>query len=593
MAQGLRTDLQAIFACLSPARRRELGILTLLMPATALAEALTVATIVPFITLLSGQTVKRPLDAILEFLAGSGIHNPLLAASLLFAASVSLTAALRLVLTWISRHFAFAFGHEVSVEIQRRLLGQPYTYHLNRHSSEHLATIDKVDLLVFDVVIQGVQALSAVLIGIFILALLITIDPFNATLAFVLIGGFYAVALAVTRKRLWRHGAVVNAGYEQRAKLLQESIAGIRDLILNHSQGAALDRFRTIDAAFAHARARTAFVAAAPRILIEAAGLIIIAMLAILIAGRSGDFATALPFLCALALGALRLLPLAGQLYGAWASLTVAAPILNDVSALLSLDLGDEPEMPQPVAFQRSIEFDAVCFTYVGRRQRAIEGMTMAIPKGARVAVTGKTGSGKSTLADLLMGLIQPTEGRILIDGVPLSPDRLPGWRQLIAHVPQQIFLADESIAANIALSFHGGMENPSLIEAAADRAQLREFIESLPDGYRSSIGERGVRLSGGQRQRLALARALYKSAPILILDEPTSALDDETEAAVIDVLNGLQSDGTTIIVIAHRLSTVARCDPIFVLGDGKLIRSGSYSSLFGELKSLERQGEL
>ena len=593
MASGVRTGLQAIFACLSQARRRELGLLTLLMPATALAETLTVAAIVPFIALLSGQPVKPPVDAALEFFAGLGIAHPLLAASLLFAACVTLTAALRLALSWVGRHFAFALGHEVSVEIQRRLLGQSYAFHLSRHSSEHLATLDKVDLLVFDLVIQGVQAISAILIGVFILALLIAIDPLNATFAFIVIGGFYALALAITRRQLWQHGSIINAGYEQRAKFVQESIGGIRDLILDHSQRAALDRFRVIDAAFADARARTAFLAAAPRILIEAAGLIVIAVLAILIAGRSGGFATALPFLGALALGALRLLPLMGQLYGAWASLAVARPILNDVSTLLRLDLDDSPDAPEPVAFQRSIELDAVGFTYPGRLHPAIDGVTLTIPKGARVAITGKTGSGKSTLADLLMGLIEPADGQILIDGAPLPAERLPGWQGLIAHVPQQIFLADESIAANIALSFHGGKEDAGQIRAAAERAQLHDFIESLPDGYATRIGERGIRLSGGQRQRLALARALYKRAPILVLDEPTSALDEETETAIIDVLDDLQSDGSTIIIIAHRLSTVAKCDPIFVLGEGRLVRLGGYSSLLGELKSLERQGEL
>ena len=593
MAQMRLSNVRAIFACLSKARRRELALLTLLMPAAALGETLTVAAIMPFLSLLSGQPVLAPINSLLRFLRGVGIVDPLLAAAVLFASVVSVTAALRLALSWISRHFAFSFGHEVSVEIQRHLLGQPYAYHLTRHSSEHLATLDKVDLLVFDLVIQGVQAISSILVGIFILGLLLVMDPINATLAALLIGGFYAVALATTRRRLWKHGNIINAAYEQRAKFVQESISGIRDLILDHSQDAAVDRFRSIDAAFAHARTRTAFLSAAPRILIEAGGLIVIAMLAILISGRSDGIAGALPFLGALALGALRLLPLMGQLFGAWASLAVAGPVLADVASLLQLPLEDDSDTPKPLAFQRSIELDRVRFGYPGRAHPAIDSVTLAIPKGARVAITGRTGSGKSTVADLLMGLIEPADGRILVDGVPLTTKALPGWRRSAAHVPQEIFLADDCIAANIALSFHGGEEDRGQIEAAARRAQLHGFIESLPNGYDTKIGERGVRLSGGQRQRLALARALYKRAPLLVLDEPTSALDHETETAIIDALDELQSEGTTIIIIAHRLSTVAKCDPIFVLDEGRLLRSGSYSSLFGDLKSLEKQGEL
>ncbi len=348
---GVRSDLRTIFACLSPGRRREFGLLALLMPATALAEALTVAAIVPFIALLSRQPAQPSLEPFMGFLGRPGSGNPLLVAAVLFAIVVSLTAALRLVQSWTGRHFAFALGHEVAVEIQRRLLGQPYSYHLRRHSSEHLAALDKVDLLVFDLVIQGIQAISALLIGAFILALLIAIDPLNAVIAVLLVGGFYAIALATTRKRLWQHGAIINSSYEQRAKFVQESIGGVRDLILDHAQEAAIDRFRAIDAEFARARTRTAFLASAPRFLIEAAGLMVIALVAIMIAGRTGDISAALPFLGALALGALRLLPLMSQLYGAWANLAVAGPILIDVAIALRLPLLDDPTDPEPSNF--------------------------------------------------------------------------------------------------------------------------------------------------------------------------------------------------------------------------------------------------
>lgn len=586
MAAGLRSDMRALFACLSLARWRELVFLTLIMPATALAETTVVAAVVPFVALLAGQPVEAPLSIFVDSLIAIGISRPLLAAVLLFALVVTLTAVLRLALSWLSRHFAFALGHEVSVEIQRRLLGQPYSFHLRQRSSEYLAALDKVDLLVFDMVIQGIQAISAALIGAFILALLVAIDPISTALAVVVIGGFYAVGLAATRNRLKQHGAIINSAYEQRAKFVQESIGGIRDIILDHSQEAALARFRTIDADFARARTRTAFLTAAPRFLIEAAGLITIAVVAIMIAERSGGIIAALPFLGALALGAMRLLPLMGQLYGTWASLTVVRPVLTDLAALLRLPLADESKLPERIEFRRSIELDTVSFGYPDRVHKAIEGVALTIPKGARVALTGRTGSGKSTLADLMMGLIEPSKGRILVDGTPLAPDRLAGWRRSIAHVPQETFLADDSIAANISLSYHGGETDHFRIKAAAKQAQLHEFIETLPEGYDTHVGERGIRLSGGQRQRLALARALYKQAPMLVLDEPTSALDDQTEAAIVSALDQLQSSGTTIVIVAHRLSTMAKCDPVFVLEEGQLVKSGSFVDLFGELKS-------
>jgi ATP-binding cassette subfamily B protein len=513
-------------------------------------------------------------------------------AAILFVILAVLTAALRLGLFWTSKRFAFALGHEVSVEIQRRLLRQPYAFHLRHHSSQQLASLDKVDLLVFDVVIQAAQGLSALLVSLFIIALLVAIDPVSTGLAVLIIGAFYGIAIAATRRRLGRYAETINSAHQQRLKFIQDSVGGIRDLILDQSIEPALDRFRVIDDAFARARSRTAFLAAAPRILIEAAGLVLIAMLAVVIAGRPGGFTSAFPFLGALALGAMRLLPSLGQLYGSWASLAIVGPVIADVAALLRLPLSDEGSTT-PIPFHDSIRFEAVSFGYSGTESRVLEGINLTIPKGSRVAITGRTGSGKSTLVDLLMGLIQPASGRILVDDRPLGAERLPGWRRSIAHVPQDIFLADDTIAANIALSFQGGEINKQRIHTAARRAHLHQFIQTLPDQYETRIGERGVRLSGGQRQRLALARALYKGAALLILDEATSALDDQTEQAIMEALDELQSEGTTVVIVAHRLSTIAKCGSIFVLDKGRLIRSGTAADVSGDLRSLEAQGEL
>ena len=589
----MRHDLRTIFGCLTRPRRLELAMLILLMPVTALGEMLTVAAIVPFIALLSGQVTASSLGFFQPLLIRLGPADALWAAALLFGLLALVAAGLRLALFWTGRHFAFALGHEVSVEIQRRLLGQSYQYHLRRHSSAQLAALDKVELLVFDVVTQGAQGLSALLIGIFIFGLLVIIDPLSASLAILLIGGLYGMALVLIRQRLRSYAETINTAYEQRLKFVQESVGGIRDLILDQSQQAAVDRFRTVDAAFARARSMSAFFGAAPRFLIEAVGMIAIALFAIVISERAGGLALALPFLAALALGALRLLPLMSQLYGAWAGLAAAQPILADVAALLRLPIYDVSSTAAPVEFHRSIELDSVTFAYADRAHRAIEKIDLTISKGSRVAITGRTGSGKSTLADLLMGLIEPASGRILVDGVELSTELLPGWRQLIAHVPQEVFLADDSIAANIALSFHGGETNPERIRCAAESAQLHHFIESLPDGYDTRIGERGVRLSGGQRQRLALARAIYKQAPLLILDEATSALDSKTEAAVLSSLDELQAEGCTIIIIAHRMTTVQRCDRVFLLDEGQLTQEGSFAELSGRLVRLQDQGEL
>jgi ATP-binding cassette subfamily B protein len=242
---------------------------------------------------------------------------------------------------------------------------------------------------------------------------------------------------------------------------------------------------------------------------------------------------------------------------------------------------------------ERSIDFDNVSYSYAGRDRPALRGVNLSIPRGSRVAIVGATGSGKSTLADLLMGLIEPTGGQVRVDGALLAGPALAAWRQSVAHVPQAIFLADTSIAQNIALGCPDDALDMPRIEQAARTAQLHDFIMSLPDGYSMPVGEAGVRLSGGQRQRLGLARAIYKQAPMLILDEATSALDEATEEAVLSALDALHARGHTIVIIAHRLSTVQRCDRIFLLDDGQLLQAGSFTELFGRLNRLHEQGAL
>jgi len=390
---------------------------------------------------------------------------------------------------------------------------------------------------------------------------------------------------AVTRRRLERNSQILAESYDRRIQIVQESLGGIRDIIIDGSQPLYLDMFKRVDLQMATARANTAFIGAAPRYVIEALGITVIAGLAVLLSSRTSGFAGALPILGALALGAQRLLPLLQQIYFGWSTAQGNQAVVDQVLDLFRLPLPRQradaiarPRLP----FERSIEFDRVSFRYEARREAALEDISFTIPNGSRLALVGKTGSGKSTLADLLMGLLVPTSGRILIDGVELGDEAREAWRRSIAHVPQSIFLADTTIARNIAVSVDDDALDMGRVEEAAAKAQLHDFIGSLPDGYRTLVGERGVRLSGGQRQRLGIARAIYRKAPVLVLDEATSALDDETEAAVMRALDTLEAEGRTVIMIAHRLSTLAGCDIAARLERGRLVQFGSYAELIG-----------
>jgi ATP-binding cassette subfamily B protein len=493
--------------------------------------------------------------------------------------------ALRLQLAWSTQNFVLGLGHELAVEIQRRTLAQPYSYHVSRNSSEIVASLEKVQELVFVVLLQLMQAVTAAFIALFIIAALVRIDPFTAAVAALSFGTLYGLVSAFTRKRLARNSAITGSAYQQRVQLIQESLGGIRDVIIDNSQDVYLDEFRKVDRRFTQARATTAFIATAPRFVIEAAGMVVIAALALVISGREGSLAQALPILGAVALGAQRLLPLLQQLYNSWVHLAGNRAVASQVLVLLALPM-DEPSSPpgpaEALGLKDRIAFDQVSFTYPRRHQPALEDVSLTVDRGSRVALVGHTGSGKSTLADLLMGLIEPTDGQITIDGVPLDRTTRRAWQRGIAHVPQAIFLADASIARNIAFGVPPAEIDMARVVGAATSAQLEEFIASLPDGYETSVGERGVRLSGGQRQRLGIARAIYKDAPVLVLDEATSALDHDTEVAVMQALDQLGGEGRTIIIIAHRPSTVEGCDLIARLDRGRIVEAGPFAQLFG-----------
>lgn len=594
MGRAASGDLLALFRSLSTACRRQFWILCLLMPVTAAAEMLTVAAIVPFLAALDefGQPTGN-LPALLEWLDGAMPVTGLTAAAILFVVAAMLAAALRLALSWLSLRFAAEVGHELNMEIQRRMLHQPYLFHLATHSSRLLASLEKVDELVLSFALRAIQAMSAAIIALAVIAALLLVDVLSAASAIVMVALLYGVATLSVRRRFQVNSDLQASALERRIQLVQENLGGIRDIILDRSQEVHLALFGAVDGRLMRARAEAIFLTSAPRFLIEGIGLGLIALAAMFIAGRPGGLPAALPILGALALGALRLLPLASQMYNGWVVAAASRPIVGEIVTLLSLPMPSDAAASRRISLTKVISLEGVGFHYPDRPQPALRNINLSIPRGSRVAIVGKTGSGKSTLADVLMGMIEPNEGQVRVDGTLLSGAALVAWRQSVAHVPQSIFLADNSIASNIALGAPEEQLDRQRIERAAEIAQLHDFVMSLADGYDTRVGERGARLSGGQRQRLALARAIYKNAPVLVLDEATSALDDATEAAVLASIDRLHGEGRTIVIIAHRLTTVQRCERIFMLDDGELVQSGSFTELFGRLNRLQEQGEL
>ena len=562
-----------LYVCLSPRVRRKAHFLFLLTLCSAAAEFATISAVVPFIEMLA-----RPHDEragwLQRFLEGAGVapgHDVMWSMAMLVGAATVATV-LRLLLARTCQRFGFGAAHDLAVELQRRTIMQPYSWHIMHNSSTALASLPRVDSL-GPIFIQLVQGAAAAVMSLAILGLLIRIDPVATALPAIALGAAYLAISLVARRRLSANSLTIASAYERRIRILQEALGGIRDLVLDNTQAAAVAEFRKEDAQFTRALANSAFLAAMPRYLMEGAGVAVIATLA-LVMQRQGGLTSNLPLLGALALAAQRLLPLVQQVYQAWSVLAGSRAVVGDVLSGVRRHLPATSDATrQTLPSGGSIELRDVAYTYPERASPALRNVNLTINQGSITVLTGETGAGKSTLADLVLGLLEPTEGQILVDGRPLTAEDQRDWQRNVAHVPQFPFLADTTIAGNIALSAPGIQLDFKRVVRAAQSAHLDSFIQTLPEGYESCVGERGIRLSGGQRQRLAIARAIYKNPRVLVLDEATSALDRETEVALLETLLELRDEGCTIIAVAHRGSILKSADLVVQLAAGRVVK--------------------
>jgi ATP-binding cassette subfamily B protein len=579
--------LKALLRALSGGRRRDILVSIGTMLLGTFAELLTIGSVVPFLAVVSNPEGARAFPGVgfLLGLFGAGSERDLLwgATALLIAATI-FAAAVRLLILRTTQRTVVGLGHEIATAIYSRMLRQPYLHFVSRNPSEHYASVEKVQTLTFSVFMPLVQGLNASVIALGIAALLVAIDPVTALVGAGVTAGVYVAITVFTRRRLKANSRVLALKATARMQAIQEAVGGIRDILLGHTQSVFEETFRDIDIKLRRANAANIFIAQAPRFVVEAVGIVLIGLLAVAMSLRPGGIMAAVPVLGALALGAQRLMPLLQQAYSGWSIFAGNRQVLADVVALLEapvVETGGAP-LDGPVRpFARDVVFDNVGMSYPNR-PGVLRGLNLSIAKGERIGLVGTTGSGKSSFLDVLMALLEPDAGEVRIDGVPLSAATRANWQAQIAHVPQAVYLSDNSVAANIAFGAPEETLDLARIEAAARQAQMHDFILTLPQGYATPVGERGVRLSGGQRQRIAIARALYKDATLLIFDEATGALDRKTEAAIMDAVQALGRD-RTVLIVAHRISALAGCDRIVRIEAGRIVESGAYGELVGD----------
>ncbi len=477
---------------------------------------------------------------------------------------------------WQQTAFSYGVQQNIAIRLYSLYLNQPYSFHLQRNSAMMIRNIT-AEVGLFTSSVNGhIQIATEILVASAIIAFLLWYSPSGALLLIMLFGLAGWVFLHIFRKRISQWGHVRQYHDGQRVKHLQQGLGGVKDVILLGCQKILVGNFQEHNQHSADALRKQAAVQQFPRLWLESVAVVGLAIVVAVCGGDSPEASKVMPTLGLFAVSAVRMAPSINRILAGIQAIRFGSASVEKIYtefSTLNVELSpssDASIFPNPV---RSIELESLEYSYEGASQPALAGVSFHVAGGEVIGIIGPSGSGKSTLIDLILGLLAPSQGAVKVDGEDIVAD-LQRWQSRIGYVPQAIYLTDDTLCRNVAFGRDDENIDDAAVNAAIDAAQLRAFVDSLPDGLNTVVGERGVRLSGGQRQRIGVARSLYAKPSVLILDEATSALDSETETALMESVDALKGD-KTIIIVAHRLSTLSGCDRIYRLDAGRVAAEG------------------
>jgi ATP-binding cassette, subfamily B, bacterial PglK len=564
-----------LLSYLSKRRKKQLSATLFLMILASVFEMVSLGAVVPFLTVLTDPEFAFQNQSYRLILESFGIMDSsqlLLPLTLVFILIIILAGMTRLILLYVVTKISFAIGADLSISIYRRTLNQDFLVHISRNSSEVIdGIITKTNTVIRGVISPYLTLISSVFILIGVIVMLFIIDPMITALSIAGFSFIYLNIIYYTRHKLKENSDLIAKNSTKLMKSLQEGLGGIRDVLINNNQEYFCQLYRHADLPLRRASGNNMFISGSPRFVVESIGMTLIVTLAYFMTSSHETINLVVPILGVFALGAQKVLPALQQLYWAYSTIKGSRSSLQDV-----LDLLDQPivkkENSSPVEFRNNIIVENLSFRYSKASPWILNKINFEIKKGDRIGFVGPTGCGKSTLLDIIMGLLKPEKGCILSDGRPINDNNLNAWKDKISHVPQDVFLTDDTIEKNIAFGVPENKINKHRVRYAAKHAQLSNLVCKWPDGYQTIVGERGLQLSGGQKQRIGIARALYAKSEILIFDEATSALDGQTEKDLMRVIEDLSDTrNLTVLIIAHRLTTLSGCHKIMTLGGGNI----------------------
>lgn len=581
-------NVKKLLTLFSARERKHLILLIILILIMALLDVIGIASVLPFMTVLTNPDLIQTnliLNKIYQISVIFGVENNqqfILFLGIFVFIFLFISLAFKTIVTYFQIRFVYLQEHNISKNLVEGYLHQPYSWFLSRNSADLGKTVlSEVQKIVeigiypmMELIVKGVVALVIVI-------LLFLVDAKLALITASALGGAYWIIFRLIKKFATRIGTVRLENNRLRFKWIGEAFGSFKQVKLGGLEKFYIENFSDYGKSYAKSIASSHVIYQLPRFILEAIafGGVILMILYLMI--QTGTFSNALPILTLYVFAAYRLMPALQQIYGSLTQLTFVGPSLDkvyeDIKNLKPFDLSQADYI---LPLKNKITLKNICYNYPNASRPILKNINLSIFVKSTVGFVGSTGSGKTTIVDVILGLLEPSKGTLEIDEVVIAKKNLRAWQRSIGYVPQDIYLANDTIASNIAFGENLKDVNQQAVEAASKIANLHDFImEELPQQYQTIVGERGIRLSGGQRQRIGIARALYRNPQILILDEATSALDNQTEKAVMDAINNIGKN-ITIIIIAHRLSTIKNCDIIFLLDNGELKEKGTFEEL-------------
>ncbi len=582
------TTLGKIWSLLTPPERKGTVILLILMFIGMGLEILGVGLVIPALVLLTQADYATKFPAIRPILQTLG--NPsqeilIIGGMLALVAIYTIKAMFLTLLAWYQARLAFGMRAEWSRRLFSVYLRQPYTFHLQRNSAQLIRNITgQVDQFTNAIFVPGMTLLIESMVFLGLSALLMTVEPVGTVIVVSVLAtvgwGFHRI----TRRRITRWGEAAQFHEGLRFQHLIQGLGGAKDVKLLGRESEFLEQYHTHNVQGARMAQWQSVLQQLPRLWLELLAVVGLAALVLTMLAQGRALTVIVPTLGLFAAAAFRLLPSVNRILGTTQLLKYGLSVIDNLHAELNLPTHEaDTRMSKQPPFQHTLELHHVAYAYPHAAHRALNDITLTIQRGESVGFVGSSGAGKSTLVDILLGLLTPDAGEVSVDGhnIQSSPRH---WQDQIGYVPQTIFLTDDTLRRNVAFGLPTEQIDEAAVQKAIRAAQLEEFVTSLPAGLDSVVGERGVRLSGGQRQRIGIARALYHDPAVLVLDEATSALDSATESGVMEAVRTLQ--GTkTVIIVAHRLSTVQHCDRLYRLEKGQLVDPGNHTKDLGQQK--------